>query len=51
VDYGIGYLTRKVQGRGGVICIDAAGRCASGMTTRRMIHGWIEHAGETICRF
>ncbi|WP_295880330.1 isoaspartyl peptidase/L-asparaginase family protein [uncultured Thiohalocapsa sp.] len=51
VDYGIGYLTRKVQGRGGVICIDAAGRCASGMTTPKMIHGWIEHGGDTVCRF
>jgi beta-aspartyl-peptidase (threonine type) len=51
VDAGLDYLRRKVQGRGGVICIDAAGRCASGMTTKKMIHGWIEHGGETICRF
>ena len=50
VAYGMAYLTRKVQGRGGVICIDATGRCASGMTTPKMIHGWIEHGGETMCR-
>jgi beta-aspartyl-peptidase (threonine type) len=51
VDAGLDYLRRKVEGRGGVICIDAGGRCASGMTTKKMIHGWIEHGGETICRF
>jgi beta-aspartyl-peptidase (threonine type) len=51
VDAGLDYLCRKVKGRGGVICIDAAGRCASGMTTKKMIHGWIEHGGETTCRF
>jgi beta-aspartyl-peptidase (threonine type) len=48
---GIDYLTRKVAGRGGVIVIDHAGRCASGMTTKKMIHGWIEHGGETVVRF
>jgi beta-aspartyl-peptidase (threonine type) len=48
---GIAYLKRKVSGRGGVIVIDRDGRCASGMTTRKMIHGWIEHGGETHCRF
>ena len=48
---GIEYLTRKVKGRGGVIVIDSAGNCASGFTTRKMIHGWIEHAGETMVRF
>jgi beta-aspartyl-peptidase (threonine type) len=51
VDEGLAYLTRKVQGRGGAICIDRAGRCASGMTTKKMIHGWIERGGEAICRF
>ncbi len=51
VDYGIDYLTRKISGRGGVICIDRDGRCASATTTRKMIHGWIEHGGETCCRF
>ncbi len=44
-------FARKVAGRGGVICIDHSGRCASGTTTKRMIHGWIEHGGETLCRF
>jgi beta-aspartyl-peptidase (threonine type) len=48
---GIAYLTRKVQGRGGVIVIDHAGRCAGGFTTRKMIHGWIENGGDTIARF
>jgi beta-aspartyl-peptidase (threonine type) len=51
VDEGIAYLKRKVTGRGGVIVIDKDGRCASGFTTRKMIHGWIEHGGETVCRF
>ncbi len=51
VEFGIDYLRRKVQGRGGVICIDRHGNCASGMTTPKMIHGWIEHGGETFCRF
>jgi beta-aspartyl-peptidase (threonine type) len=48
---GIEYLTRKVKGRGGVIVIDHNGYCASGFTTKKMIHGWIEHGGETIVRF
>ena len=48
---GIGYLKRKVKGRGGVIVIDAAGNCASDFTTKKMIHGWIEKGGEAICRF
>ncbi len=51
VDYGIEQLVNKVNGRGGVICIDHAGRCASAMTTKKMIHGWIEQGGETVCRF
>jgi beta-aspartyl-peptidase (threonine type) len=51
VDYGIERLVSKVNGRGGVICVDYNGRCASAMTTKKMIHGWIEHGGETICRF
>jgi beta-aspartyl-peptidase (threonine type) len=51
VDEGLAYLRRKVAGRGGLICIDRDGRCASGMTTPKMIHGWIEHGGESICRF
>jgi beta-aspartyl-peptidase (threonine type) len=48
---GIAYLTRKVGGRGGAIVIDGDGRCASGYTTRKMIHGWIEQGGETVARF
>jgi L-asparaginase / beta-aspartyl-peptidase len=51
VEFGIDYLKRKVNGRGGAICIDRDGRCASGMTTPKMIHGWIEHGGEAFCRF
>lgn len=48
---GIDYLNRKVKGRGGVIVIDHDGNCASGFTTKKMIHGWIEHGGEAIVRF
>ncbi len=48
---GIDYLKRKVNGRGGVIVIDREGNCASGLTTRKMIHGWIEHGGEAMVRF
>jgi len=48
---GVEYLRRKVAGRGGVIVIDSAGRCASGFTTKKMIHGWIEHGGQTMARF
>lgn len=48
---GIEYLTRKVKGRGGVIVIDPAGNCASDYTTKKMIHGWIEHGGEAMVRF
>ncbi len=48
---GIAYLVRKVKGRGGVIVIDKDGNCASGFTTKKMIHGWIEHGGETFARF
>ena len=48
---GIDYLSKKVKGRGGVIVIDKNGYCASGFTTKKMIHGWIEHGGETMVRF
>ncbi|MGB5338110.1 MAG: isoaspartyl peptidase/L-asparaginase family protein [Gammaproteobacteria bacterium] len=48
---GIEYLTRKVKGRGGVIVIDRDGNCASGFTTRKMIHGWIENGGAVNVRF
>jgi len=48
---GIKYLVRKVSGRGGVIVIDRLGNCAKAYTTKRMIHGWIEKSGETVCGF
>jgi len=51
VTEGIAYLQRRVSGRGGVIVIDRAGYCASGFTTKKMVHGWIEHSGETIVSF
>jgi len=51
VAYGMDYLRTKVNGRGGVIVIDQKGKCASGFTTKKMIHGWIEHGGDTHCRF
>jgi len=51
VTEGIAYLQRKVAGRGGVIVIDKTGCCAGGHTTKKMVHGWIEHGGETICQF
>jgi len=47
----IEYLRRRVNGRGGLITIDNEGRCASGFTTKKMIHGWIEHGGETMVSF
>jgi beta-aspartyl-peptidase (threonine type) len=51
VQYGIDYLRRKVQGRGGVIVVDRLGNCAADFTTKKMIHGWIEKGGESITRF
>jgi beta-aspartyl-peptidase (threonine type) len=48
---GIEYLTRKVNGRGGFIVLDRDGSCASGFTTKKMIHGWIERGGEAVVRF
>lgn len=51
VKQAIDYLQNKVNGRGGIIMIDSEGHCASGFTTKRMIHGWIEKGGETVCRF
>jgi beta-aspartyl-peptidase (threonine type) len=48
---GIEYLRRRVNGRGGVIVIDRNGNCSAGFTTRKMIHGWIEHGGDTVVRF
>lgn len=51
VAFAIEHFQRKVGGRGGLICIDHHGHCASRMTTKKMIHGWIEHGGESLCRF
>ena len=48
---GIEYLQARVNGRGGIIMIDSEGRCASALTTKKMIHGWIEKGGKTMCRF
>lgn len=48
---GIEYLSRKVKGRGGVIVIDSNGKCSSGFTTKKMIHGWIENGAEAMARF
>jgi beta-aspartyl-peptidase (threonine type) len=47
----IGYLSTKVTIRGGAIVIDKNGYCASRFTTKKMIHGWIENGGETVCTF
>jgi len=46
---GIDYLVTRVAGWGGVIVIDAAGRCASRFTRGNMIHGWIERGGAAVC--
>jgi beta-aspartyl-peptidase (threonine type) len=51
VAYGIDYLRRKVNGRGGVIVVDKFGNCASDFTTKKMIHGWIEKGGPSNARF
>jgi L-asparaginase / beta-aspartyl-peptidase len=47
---GIQYLVNKVNGEGGVIVIDNAGRCAAAQSTSGLIHGWIEQGGEAICK-
>jgi beta-aspartyl-peptidase (threonine type) len=47
----LAYLKRKINGRGGFIVVDSQGNCASAFTTKRMIRGWIELGGRTICRF
>jgi L-asparaginase / beta-aspartyl-peptidase len=47
---GIEYLVAKVNGEGGVIVIDHAGRCATAQSTSGLIHGWIEMGGETRCK-
>lgn len=48
---GMGYLTRRLNGRGGVIVIDRDGDCASEFTTRHMLRGWIAHAGDSVIPF
>jgi L-asparaginase / beta-aspartyl-peptidase len=47
---GIDYLVAKVNGEGGAIVIDAAGRCAAAQSTSGLIRGWIELGGETHCQ-
>jgi L-asparaginase / beta-aspartyl-peptidase len=47
---GIDYLVRKVNGDGGVIVIDAAGRCGAAQSTSGLIRGWIEQGGAAHCR-
>ncbi|NJM98697.1 MAG: isoaspartyl peptidase/L-asparaginase [Phormidesmis sp. RL_2_1] len=47
---GIQYLVAKVNGEGGVIVIDKAGRCSAAQSTSGLIHGWIELGGEAHCK-
>ena len=47
---GIEYLVAKVNGEGGVIVIDNAGKCAAAQSTSGLIHGWIELGGESVCK-
>jgi L-asparaginase / beta-aspartyl-peptidase len=47
---GIDYLVAKVNGEGGAIVIDAAGRCAAAQSTSGLIRGWIELGGEIHCQ-
>ena len=46
----VDYLVRKVDGDGGAIVIDGAGRCGTAQSTSGLIHGWIERGGEAICK-
>lgn len=46
---GIDYLRQRVDGQGGVIVIDTAGRCSAYCTAGYMIHGWIEHGAPALC--
>ncbi|MCG7981987.1 MAG: isoaspartyl peptidase/L-asparaginase family protein [Candidatus Thiodiazotropha lotti] len=48
---GIDYFKRKVQGRGGVIVVDRNGQCSRGLTTKKLIHGWIEKSAESMVGF
>ncbi|OUC15872.1 MAG: L-asparaginase [Alkalinema sp. CACIAM 70d] len=47
---GIDELVRKVNGDGGAIVIDVAGRCGAAQSTSGLIHGWIELGGEAVCK-
>jgi L-asparaginase / beta-aspartyl-peptidase len=47
---GVEYLVTKVNGEGGVIVIDHAGRCATAQSTSGLIRGWIEQGGVTHCK-
>ncbi len=47
---GIEYLVAKVNGVGGVIVIDNAGRCAAAQSTSGLIRGWIEMGGSAHCK-
>ncbi|MEO1622324.1 MAG: isoaspartyl peptidase/L-asparaginase family protein [Cyanobacteria bacterium J06632_3] len=47
---GVKYLVDKVNGDGGVIVIDQAGRCGAAQSTSGLIHGWIELSGEAQCK-
>jgi len=46
---GIDYLVQRVQGEGGVIVMDTAGRCAAAQSTTGLICGWIEQGGAAHC--
>lgn len=46
----IQYLVDKVNGDGGVIVIDKAGRCGASQSTSGLIHGWIELGTEAQCK-
>lgn len=47
---GVDYLVQKVNGDGGVIVIDHAGRCGAAQSTSGLIHGWIELGGKAQCK-
>ena len=51
VEQGMHYFSERIAGQGGVIAIDKHGYCRSSYTTKRMVHGWIENGGESVCRF
>ncbi|MGF1458621.1 MAG: isoaspartyl peptidase/L-asparaginase family protein [Leptolyngbyaceae cyanobacterium] len=46
---GIGYLVERVKGLGGVIVIDAQGRCGKSHSTTGLICGYIEQGGDSVC--